>query len=100
MVQHYILQRVPVVGKPVQRTEITDFRIRDMVWEPAHPINKYTFLPEWRDQPFKYKFDSERRNKFRRLLTSPFINDEVNLLTEELLEKSTIAKDVYPTCWH
>ncbi|MFR5758441.1 MAG: hypothetical protein ACLUE2_09955 [Bacteroides cellulosilyticus] len=22
-----------------------DFRIRDMVWEPAHPINKYTFLP-------------------------------------------------------
>lgn len=73
-----------------------DFRIRDMVWEPAHPINKYTFLPEWRDQPFKYKFDSERRNKFRRLLTSPFINDEVNLLTEELLEKSTIAKDEIP----
>ena len=73
-----------------------DFRIRDMVWEPIHPINRYTFLPEWRDQPFKYKFDSERINKFRRLITSPFINDEVNLLTEELLEKSTIAKDEIP----
>ena len=73
-----------------------DFRIRDMVWEPAYPINKYTFLPEWRDQPFKYKFDSERINKFRRLITSPFINDEVNLLTEELLEKSTLAKDEIP----
>jgi hypothetical protein len=40
-----------------------DFRIRDMVWEPIHPINRYTFLPEWR---------------------------------EELLEKSTIAKDEIP----
>ena len=67
-----------------------------MVWEPIHPINRYTFLPEWRDQPFKYKFDSERINKFRRLITSPFINDEVNLLTEELLEKSTLAKDEIP----
>ncbi|WP_291529715.1 alkaline phosphatase family protein [Bacteroides sp. UBA939] len=73
-----------------------DYRIRDMVWEPIHPITSYTFLPEWRDQPFKYKFDSERLNKFRRLIASPFINDEVNLLTEELLGKSTIGKDNVP----
>mgnify|MGYP000714283934 CR=1 FL=1 len=73
-----------------------DYRIRDMVWEPVHPITRYTFLPEWRDQAFKYKFDSERLNKFRRLIASPFINDEVNLLAEELLEKSTIAKDEVP----
>lgn len=73
-----------------------DYRIREMVWEPLHPTNSYTFLPEWRDIPFKYKFEGERRNKFRRLIASPFINDEVNLLTEELLEKSTIGKDEIP----
>lgn len=73
-----------------------DYRIRDMVWEPVHPHTQYTFLPEWRDQPFKYKFDSERINKFRRLIASPYINDEVNLLVEELLDKSTIAKDNTP----
>lgn len=73
-----------------------DYRIRDMVWEPVHPISSYTFLPEWRDQPFKYKFDSERLNKFRRLIASPYINDEVNLLTEELIDKSTIGKDNVP----
>lgn len=70
-----------------------DFRIRDMVWSPMHPVTSYTFLPEWRTDAFKYKFDSDRTNRFRRLIASPFANDEVNLLTEELLEKSTIGKD-------
>lgn len=70
-----------------------DFRIREIEWTPVHPFTSYKFLPEWRDQSFKYKFDSERQNKFRRLIASPFVNDEVNLLTEELLDKSTIGKD-------
>ncbi|MDR1004068.1 MAG: alkaline phosphatase family protein [Prevotellaceae bacterium] len=73
-----------------------DFRIRDMVWEPLFPVKSYAFLPEWRDVPFKYKFDSERTNRFRRLIASPYINDEVNLLLEELLDKSTIGKDDTP----
>ena len=55
-----------------------DYRIKDMVWTPALPFTNYTFLPEWRNEPFKYKLDGERTNKFRRLITSPFINEEVN----------------------
>ena len=73
-----------------------DYRIKDMVWTPALPFTNYTFLPEWRNEPFKYKLDGERTNKFRRLITSPFINEEVNLLTEELLNKSTIGQDDVP----
>lgn len=73
-----------------------DYRIKDMVWTPALPFTSYTFLPEWRTDPFKYKLDGERYNKYRRLLTTPFINDEVNLLTEELLNKSTIGQDDTP----
>ena len=73
-----------------------DYRIKDMVWTPALPFTNYTFLPEWRNEPFKYKLDGERANKFRRLITSPFINEEVNLLTEELLNKSTIGQDDVP----
>jgi hypothetical protein len=73
-----------------------DFRIKDMVWEPLFPVTSYTFLPEWRDIPFKYKFDNERQNRFRRLIASPFINDEVNRLTEELLDKGTVGKDDVP----
>ena len=73
-----------------------DFRIKDMVWTPALPFTSYTFLPEWRDEPFKYKLDNERSNKFRRLITTPFINEEINLLAEELLNKSTLAQDDVP----
>lgn len=73
-----------------------DYRIKDMVWTPAHPFTSYTFLPEWRNLPFKYKLDSERANKYRRLITTPFVNEEVNLLTEELLSKSTIGQDDIP----
>ncbi len=73
-----------------------DFRIKDMVWTPALPFTSYTFLPEWRNLPFKYKLDGERINKYRRMITSPFVNDEVNLLTEELMNKSTIGQDNVP----
>ncbi|MEG1564445.1 MAG: alkaline phosphatase family protein [Bacteroides sp.] len=73
-----------------------DFRIKDIVWTPIYPAEKYTFLPEWRDSGFKYKMDEDRKNKFRRFITSPFVNDEVNALTSELLEKSTLGKDEIP----
>ncbi|MCD8183051.1 MAG: alkaline phosphatase family protein [Bacteroides sp.] len=70
-----------------------DFRIKEMEWNPLHPITSYTFLPEWRTIPFKYKFDGEKENKYRRLITSPLINDEVNRMAEDLLDKSNISKD-------
>ena len=70
-----------------------DFRIKEMEWNPLHPITSYTFLPEWRTIPFKYRFETEKDNKYRRLITSPLINDEVNRVTEDLLDKSNIGKD-------
>lgn len=70
-----------------------DFRISNITWEPVYPKGMYTFLPEWRDINFKYKFDDDRRNKFRRFITSPFVNDEVNALTQEMLDKSSIGTD-------
>ncbi len=73
-----------------------DFRIGNMVWTPVHPVERYTYLPDWRDIAFKYKFDDDRINKYKRLITSPFANDEVNMLTEALLDKSDIGKDNIP----
>ena len=43
-----------------------DFRIAGMTWEPIFPRGMYTFLPDWRDMLFKYKFDDDRSNKWRR----------------------------------
>lgn len=70
-----------------------DFRINDMIWSPVLPIGRYTLLPGVNMETFKYKPDNDRLNKFRRLITSPFVNEEVNLLAEELLNKSTLGQD-------
>ena len=73
-----------------------DFRIKDLIWTPVHPVEKYTFLPEWRNDAFKYNMDDNRRNKYRRFITSPFVNDEVNALAKELFDNSSIGKDELP----
>ena len=73
--------------------QAVDFRIANIVWEPVFPRGMYTFLPDWRDMVFKYKFDDDRNNKYRRFITSPFVNDEVNALAEEALNKSSIGMD-------
>ncbi len=73
-----------------------DFRIRDMAWTPLLPADRYKFLPEYRTEAFKYKFDNDRTNQFRRLCASPLANDEVNRLAEELLDKTLIGRDSVP----
>ena len=83
----------PWWGSQFNDQQSPDFRIKEMEWNPLHPITSYTFLPEWRTSPFKYKFEIEKENKFRRLIASPLVNDEINRLTEEILDKSTIGKD-------
>ncbi len=70
-----------------------DTRISTMIWTPVHNKEKYNYLPEWRDISFKYKFEDDKKNKYRRLITSPFANDEVNKLVKEMLEKSDVGKD-------
>ncbi len=74
-----------------------DFRIDNMVWTPALPVESYKYLTaEWVQDTFKYKFDDARKNKYRRFIVSPFVNDEVNSLTSELFANSTIGKDEIP----
>ena len=73
-----------------------DFRIKDLMWTPLFAPTRYVYLPEWRSDGFKYSFSAEKQNKYRRLTTSPLVNDEVNLLAEELLNKSSIGKDQTP----
>jgi hypothetical protein len=73
-----------------------DFRIGEIVWTPCLSKEKYTYLPEWRDAPFKYKFDDDRRNRYRRLITSPYVNDEVNALVKTLLTSGSMGIDVVP----
>lgn len=73
-----------------------DYRIKNMAWTPLLSLAHYTYLPTTQTTAFKHKPESDHRNKYRRLITTPFINEEINLLVEELLSKGTIGEDNTP----
>ena len=73
-----------------------DYRITEMIWEPLLPQAKYTFLPEWKEEPFKYILNDDRVNKFRKFITTPFANEEVNALAKEAIEKGWMGQDNTP----
>ena len=73
-----------------------DFRIDDMVWEAYLPINAYRYLPTDTRTPFKHRFTDERKNKYRKFKTSPYVNDEVNRLINNCLNNTPIGRDYIP----
>ena len=71
-----------------------DNRITGMTWTPALPAGNYINIPaDQAQRSFSYKFEDAKRHMFKRLIASPLINDEVNLLVENFLDNSTIGKD-------
>ena len=55
-----------------------DFIIGNMSWAPYLPVTVYKYLTSENKQvTFKHNFDDERKNKYRKLKTSPYANDEV-----------------------
>lgn len=73
--------------------EAPDLRIPDMVWAPALPVIRYDLLPGGEGKPFKHKPNRDAVNRFRDLMTTPLINDEVNRVAERLLDKNDIGRD-------
>jgi hypothetical protein len=70
-----------------------DFRIGNMSWEPYLPVTVYKYLTSENKQvTFKHNFDDERKNKYRKLKTSPYANDEVNRLVNACFSNTSIGK--------
>jgi hypothetical protein len=71
--------------------------ISNLTWVPMMAPEKYTFItPQFPTNNFKHKFDDYRQNKYRRFKTSPYVNEEVNSLTEECLSNTPIGQDGTP----
>ena len=74
-----------------------DFRIDNITWVPYRPVNEYKYVTS--DVPqlnFRHSFKDERADKYRKLKTSPYVNDEVNKLVNECLLNTNIGKDEVP----
>lgn len=73
-------------------TKAPDSQIKEMVWQPVFPVGSYDRLPQTGLEPFKYNLNDDKINRFRKLISSPFVNEEVNRLAEELITKSDMGK--------
>lgn len=74
-----------------------DFRISEMAWGPYLPVTAYKYLTtETKQVTFKHKFDDERRNKYRKFKTSPYVNEEVNRLVNACLNATPVGQDFVP----
>ena len=74
-----------------------DFRINDMVWRPYHPVTAYRYVTSRSKQlDFKHSFSDERYEKYKRFITSPYVNDEVNRLVKACFDHTPIGKDYVP----
>ena len=74
-----------------------DFRINDVTWEPKLAVTSYKYVTSVaRQVTFKHNFGEQRREKYRRYKTSPFINDEVNRLVNACLSSTSIGRDDTP----
>jgi hypothetical protein len=74
-----------------------DFRISGMVWTPTRPVADYKYLTsQFAQETFSYNFDEAKKSKFRKLKTSPFINEEINNFLLDILANSTMGQDETP----
>lgn len=74
-----------------------DLRIGNIEWAPSLPVTMYDNITSGNNQiTFKYDFDDEKKNKYRRLKTSPFANEEVNKLVNRCLNSTMIGSDNIP----
>lgn len=76
--------------------EAPDKHLKGTVWTPFYPVGRYNRLPGKTVESFKYGLTVDGVYKYRRLVSTPYINDEVNRLVEELLDKSEMGRDSVP----
>ena len=71
-------------------------RIGNIVWKPLNDevVNFSYFVFEGSKKPFSHKFTGDR--KYRQFKASSCVNDEINLLVKQLLDKTSIGADGVP----
>jgi len=73
-----------------------DYNIKGLTWVPTFSVEHYRFLPTGQSELFRYAITEDKVNQYRCLISSPFINDEINKLTEELLNNTDMGRDNTP----
>ncbi len=74
-----------------------DFRIDNITWGPYLPVTAYDYLTSDAKQiTFKHNFSNDKKNKYRKFKTSPYVNEEVNKLVSNCVNFTSIGRDNIP----
>ena len=74
-----------------------NIRIDNLVWTPSLPLTMYNYVTtDIKEATFKHAFSAEKSMKYRRLKTSPMVNDEVNKLVNACLSGAPMGYDEIP----
>ena len=72
------------------------YTLKNQSWTPTLTPGQYIYLSNTQEAAFKYTPSEDRVNLYRLYCTTPLINDEINKLTEELLNNQPIGYDLTP----
>ena len=74
-----------------------NFRIDNINWQPYLPVTSYRYVTsQAKELTFKHNFSDERREKYRKFKTSPYVNDEINRLVNACLTYTRVGVDNVP----
>lgn len=82
----------PLWASQYNDRKAVDTRIDRLSWEPLLPVSTYSAVGVEKAPSFKHSFNADRQ-RYRRLQTSPLVNEEVNALAGEALMKSKLGQD-------
>lgn len=72
------------------------YTLKNQSWTPTLTPVQYVYLSNTQEAAFKYTPSEDKVNLYRLYCTTPLVNDEINKLTEELLNNHPIGYDLTP----
>lgn len=72
------------------------YTLKNQSWTPTLTPGQYVYLSNTQEAAFKYTPSEDKVNLYRLYCTTPLVNDEINKLTEELLNNHPIGYDLTP----
>lgn len=69
------------------------FRENEMVWIPSLPLEKYHQTTRANKTAFRYNLTSPFDDRYRKVVESPIINNEIVALVNQLLKETNIGED-------
>lgn len=93
----YYKTKQPIVNKHNRSAESISYKINGITWRPSIAIANYNAFPYTRNlYNFQHYFATNKKDQFRLMKQSPFINTEVREIAEKIVRSASLGTGNYP----